>query len=352
MKIRKTTLTLLTLACLLLAPRIAKPCSSFVLQTEEGLYFATNFDNSFRPGLLFINGRGVRKKGIEPGTTGRTAEWTAKYGSVTICTAGIQLPWSGMNEAGLVLSTMIVSGTRAPAADERPPLLSPLWMQYMLDTCATVEELVAACAEVRIDNVTDHYLVCDRSGATLVLEFLGGEMVCHGAEEALLPVLTNTPYLDCLRSYESGMAQDPGELNTLHRFLRLAERIETFEESEDPVGYAFDSLASVATSGTRWSQVYDIDRGVMSYRSDRNAAIRSIDLRRIDFATAPAVQMLDAHAELEGDLLAHFQPYDHDLSRIQLLRAVEHYRGGQFTIEEIDRMLEHFESFARPEESD
>ncbi|NIV31091.1 MAG: hypothetical protein GWN58_16835, partial [Anaerolineae bacterium] len=86
--------------------------------------------------------------------------------------AGIQLAWAGMNEAGLAISTMWLGETRSPAPDERPPLASPLWIQYQLDTCATVEEVMANDARVRIADAVDHYLVCDRSGACAAVEFL------------------------------------------------------------------------------------------------------------------------------------------------------------------------------------
>ena len=102
-------------------PRAAIPCSSLVFLNKGFPVFGTNYDNRFAPGQLFINKRGVQKSGWEPGTTGQVTRWVSRYGSVVISCAGYQIAWGGMNEAGLVFSTMQVGG-KVPPADERPPL--------------------------------------------------------------------------------------------------------------------------------------------------------------------------------------------------------------------------------------
>ena len=75
----------------------------------------------------------------------------------------------GVNEAGLVMSTMSLNQTQLPRPDARPVLDSGNWIQYLLDTCATVDEVLATDDVVR--NLTvDHYLVADRSGGSAVIE--------------------------------------------------------------------------------------------------------------------------------------------------------------------------------------
>ena len=99
--------------------------------------------------MLFVNKRGVTKSGWEAGTTGQYALWTAEYGSLTFSLAGIQMAWAGMNEAGLMISTMGLEETSDPTPDARPPLMTPLWVQYQLDTCATLQDVMANDARVR-----------------------------------------------------------------------------------------------------------------------------------------------------------------------------------------------------------
>ena len=72
----------------LAVPRFAAPCSSFAFPNEGFLVFGANYDNLFALGQLFINKRGVRKSGWEAGTTGNTASWISRFGSVTISSAG------------------------------------------------------------------------------------------------------------------------------------------------------------------------------------------------------------------------------------------------------------------------
>ena len=134
----------------LLAPDLSHSCTSFAFSHKGYLIFGTNYDNSFAPGLIYINKRNVEKSGWEPGTDGKIAAWVSRYGSVTFSCVGYQLAWAGMNEAGLVISTMSLSETKSPRPDERPPLISPLWIQYILDTCGTSR---VACASVQIDGV-------------------------------------------------------------------------------------------------------------------------------------------------------------------------------------------------------
>ena len=96
------------------------------------------------------------KTAWEPSTTGEYARWISRYGSVTFDYAEYQMAWAGMNEAGLMLSTMALRKTQNPAPDSRPPLQSAFWMQYLFDSYSTVEEVIASDAQVRIKDTVDH----------------------------------------------------------------------------------------------------------------------------------------------------------------------------------------------------
>ena len=61
----------------------------------------SNFDNDFKPGMLYVNKRGVRKTGLDINDQSSSACWTSKYGSVTVNTAPYQYAWAGINEAGV-----------------------------------------------------------------------------------------------------------------------------------------------------------------------------------------------------------------------------------------------------------
>jgi penicillin V acylase-like amidase (Ntn superfamily) len=310
------------------------------------MIFATNYDNDFWPGQIFINQRNLKKTSWESGTTGRSAAWTSRYGSVTITCVGYQLPWAGMNEAGLVFSTMSLGETRVAPPDELPPLSGPFWWQYMLDTCASVEEVLTAAKTVRMADTNDHYLVCDQKGDCAVIEFLGGRMVVHRGESMPVKVLTNRDYAACLAHWNTKGQAPANPYHSFNRFSRLAEKLGQFKEgeSEAAVGYAFGLLQNVAASNTRWSLVFDTGSRTFYFRTDKNRRLRSIDLNKIDFSCGRPAKMLDAHAELEGNITASFTDYSHDGALGQLIKAIAYFRPN-IPKEMPGQVLELFESY-------
>ena len=337
---------ILVLVLSLAFPRPAVPCSSLSFLNKGFLVFGTNYDNSFAPGLLFVNKRGIRKSGWEAGTTGRTASWVSRYGSVTISCVGYQLAWGGMNEAGLVFSTMALSGTRPPLPDERPPLAGVLWWQYMLDTCATIEEVRKAAEVVRINDTEDHYLACDRTGAVAVIECLEGRLAIRTGKDVPVQALANAPYQECLDHWASKASGPADPYSSVNRFSRLAGGLAAFNggSAEAAVEYAFKLLAGVAASNTRWSFVCDTGARVFYLKSYANPKVRFVDLKKIDFSCDRSTVMLDAHAGLEGDITGAFHDYSHDEVAAHLVKALAHFRPD-IPPEFAARILALFESF-------
>jgi penicillin V acylase-like amidase (Ntn superfamily) len=330
----------------LLLPRHAIPCSSFAFANKGALVFGTNYDNRFAPGQLFINKRGVRKTGWETGTTGKVASWISRYGSVVISCAGYQLAWGGMNEAGLVFSTMQVGGM-VPPPDERPPLAGAYWWQYMFDTCATIEEVRKAAKSVRISDTQDHYLACDRTGAVAIVECLGGQLVIRTGRDLPVHALTNRPYQICLDHWTS-RAPDPAEpYDSLSRFSRLAKGVASFKEGSTSaaVDHAFELLADVAASNTRWSFVCDTGNKVFYLKSYKNPKLRFVDLKKLDFDCGRPTAMLDAHADLAGDITAAFHDYSHDEAEAHIVKALAYFRPN-LPLEMVNQVLALFKGFA------
>jgi len=338
--------TALLMGALLAIPQLARPCSSLAFPNENSLILGANYDNLLVPGQLFINKRGVRKTGWEAGTTGKVASWVSRYGSVTISCTGYQLPWGGMNEAGLAFSTMYLSGTTPPAADERPPLMGVIWWQYMLDTCATIEEVRAASANVRLGDTVDHYLVCDRTGAVAVIECMDGQLVIRTGSDLPVRALVNAPYQELLDHWTERVPGPADPYDSDNRFSRLADGMAKFRggSTEAAVGYAFELLANVSNSYTRWSFVCDTGERVFYLKSYQNPTLRFVDLKEIDFGCGRPTGMLDAHAGLEGDITAAFHDYSHDEAAAHMVTAVAEARPD-LPEEMIRQVLALFESF-------
>jgi penicillin V acylase-like amidase (Ntn superfamily) len=286
-------------------PPAEAACTSFCLDNGGYAVFGSNYDNNIWEGLLFVNKRGLAKSGFEAGTTGKYACWTAKYGSLTFNLAGIQMAWAGMNEVGLVISTMWLGETCNPAPDERPPLIPPLWVQYQLDTCATIEEMLANDTRVRIAGTVDHYLICDRLGACAAVEFLEGKTVFHTSNVMPVKTLTNHAYLKAVGTWHARRLRD----SSLKRFGIAADLVTDFQSGDESsaVADAFKILnqaSGQATGGTptQWSIIFDTENLRVHFHTKRNPKVRSVDFAKLDFACDTPVQMLDVHAPLSGDI--------------------------------------------------
>jgi choloylglycine hydrolase len=333
----------------------AEHCSSFALDNGGATVFGANYDDSYwDEGLVFVNKRGVVKTSLQAGTTGTRARWISKYSSVTFSLLGFGYAWAGMNEAGLVLSTMSLRATRHPDPDPRPPLDSGEWMQYMLDTCATIDELIATDATVRILTV-DHYLVADARGHAAAIEFLSGRMVVHTGVEMPAQVLTNSTYEDSVQTWlsyrQAGNTNYWGLHRSLHRFCLAADRTDAFRPCDDAVAvaYAFETLDRVAGErfggGTsQWSIVFETANARVHYRTYRHPEIRFVDLARFDpWCTGP-VRMLDIHAGSAGDVTDYLFDYSHDVNLAHMRDFLRAW-GIPFTEEGLLWTVRYLESF-------
>ena len=321
-------------------PAASQACTSFCLDNGDHCVFGANQDNPIDAGLLFVNKRNVQKTGWDPSTTCKYPRWVSKYGSVTIVHAGYQMAWAGMNEAGLMLSTMALDQTRNPARDARPPLVSAFWMQYQLDNHSTVAEVMASDAYLRIADTVDHYLVCDRKGDCAVIEFLDGQMVYYTRESLPVKALTNSPYQASLQAWSYGLVD-----NSLRRFAQAAERAKAFQPTSAPaaVDYAFDTLAQVALDVNAWHIVFDPVNRQVHLRTNKNPQRRYVDFGKLDFSCRTPVTMLDVQANLAGGVSGSFVPYSHEVSLAHTLGFFAKYERlnyPPFLIETLLRGLE------------
>jgi penicillin V acylase-like amidase (Ntn superfamily) len=297
-----------------------RSCTSFCLDDNGHAVFGSNYDNDKPEGMVFINKRGISKSGFMPGTTGRVAKWTSKYASVTFTVVGYQLAWAGMNEKGLVMSTMALGETENPKADARPPLHSPHWMQYMLDNCGSVKEVIAADSQVRIFETVDHYLAADRAGNCATIEFLDGKMVVHTGQNLPAAILTNSRYseaTDFLNKGVAGLKVKDGILSltsSLRRFKIAADRVKAFEPAgnEDAVKYAFDILDSVGGQGTLWSIVFDTQDLTVYFRTQSHRPIRYLSLNDFNLSCDTPDRMIDIDKKLEGNIAESMEVYSSD----------------------------------------
>ncbi len=285
-------------------------CTSLFLSTADGTrLYATNLDYFLSEGRIYVNKRGVAKRGWEAGASGTYAEWTSSHGSVTFNLAGYQLVWAGMNEAGLSLSTMALDQSRVSPPDAVPPLEGSMFLQYLLDTSSSVAQALENARKVRVGPAVDHYMLADASGAAAVIEFLDGKMVVHAGKDLPVAALTNTTYKESVEAWRSSRAP----VYSLTRFIIAADGVAAFGRAPaaNPTDYAFGVLAKARQPMTVWTIAFDARSRLISFFTASGPKVRSIDMKRLDFSGSSPVLMMDVNAKLSGDVTGRLVPYSH-----------------------------------------
>jgi len=322
------------------------------MDTPEGPVFGANLD-LFIPGdgLVFVNRRGVKKETYQTNTAGERAQWISKYGSVTFSLAGREYAWGGMNEAGLVISSMELRAGEYPEPDERPALFDGNWGQYMLDNCNSVEEVIQSdtSVTVRDQGYTSHYLVADADRNCAAIKYLDGQFIHHTGDDLPVKALSNMRYDRALTAFEWGGPRwwwsNPGQ--SAERFATCQARNENFDATRDTsaVNYAFETLLHwVAAPHTRWSIVYDIAKREICFRSNQSPAHKHISLYAFDFSCDAPKLMLDVNAALEGDVEDHFIPYDYKVN-LSVFRTFCQRYGIKVSEEDAVNLTGFFEGF-------
>jgi len=351
-------LALATIGMIGINPTATTACTAFCFDTPDGPIFGANLDLRWRDGLIFVNPRGLAKTAYMLNSEGEPLRWSSRFGSVSFNLVGIEMPWGGMNEAGLTVSSMQLLATEYPPNDERFPVSAAQWVQYTLDTCATVADVAAAQDSLRLRGDPVHFLVADATGTCLIVETLGGETVIHAGENLPVRALANAVYRDCLNYLETGRRPsfNPG---------RSAERVEAaayWTGQWDPDGEvsATDWALGVLTEAvvepksfwkklfrepyTRWSVAYDISRRQIRFLTADHEQVRSFDFAKLDFSCEGPRLMMDVNAELEGPVESRLQPYDAEWNYKEARRFLDRW-GNELNDEEVKGLVNFLESY-------
>jgi len=162
------------------------------------------------------------------------------------------LPFDGMNERGLVVGMAAVPPGYMKPDPTKETIDSLRVIRMILDQASSVDEAVAVLQRYNINMEGGpplHYLIADRSGRAMLVEFYQGKMVLmpndrpwHLATNFLRSAVGENAQGKCWRydTVFSRLTQAEGRLN----------------------GQAASSLlADVAQESTQWSIVYDMSTG-------------------------------------------------------------------------------------------
>ena len=164
-------------------------CTVFVANDATGdVLYARNYDFPYAPSLLVktkpkngyksisvvdMSFLGYSKEHLPTSLSSKLPLMVVPY-----------TPFDGMNEKGLTVAIMQVPKTNLPYDPNKITLNTTAIIRLLLDKTATVDEAVAAFRKYNIYFSRDiycHYLIADRSGKSVIVEYWDGEI--HIVEE-------------------------------------------------------------------------------------------------------------------------------------------------------------------------
>ncbi len=282
--------------CLCLGlPAAAQACSAFAVADSGEVHLAKNFDWHFDGGYLVKNPREVARVAL-PLRGGEPTTWTSRYGSLVFTQFGAGLPYGGINEPGLAIEMLWLDETVYPATTA--PTIGELeWIQYQLDTSASVAEVLAGVDAFSIMPVGGkiHYLLADVTGARALVEFVDGTARVTRADGQPLVCTNDTRRLSELAFEGIRKTKLKGNSSRVrYTRLRLALDAEAVPQS---VAGAFAALESVQERGpsyrTRWSTVYEMRRRHLHVRPDGAPATLTLDAATFDYTPQSGTTYLD-----------------------------------------------------------
>ena len=165
----------------------------------------------------------------------------------------------GMNEAGFGVSILELDYDEIHQDTGRKDVLLNVAVRAVLDRCATVDEAVGLLDSYDMNTMlgaTFHLFMCDRTGKSVVVEWLGDNMYVTESPAVTNYVISDTSYY--------------GEENGDGRYETLMEELggcNCVAGTSEAMGFlssvAHDNRAS-DNIGTEWSCVYDLDNFTVS----------------------------------------------------------------------------------------
>jgi choloylglycine hydrolase len=285
-------------------PNLIHGCTSFTLIVGSNLIFGRNLDVDSDIGNIFINPQGLNKTAYFDSTSAEIpAKWTSKYGSITFNQISKDIPHGGMNEQGLVVEHLFLAESKYPEMDNRPALISHQWIQYMLDNCKNVSEVIELDSEVRISQsdfkITIHFHVMDKTGDRAIIEFLDGKTKVFRNDTYIVGALANSTYENSLNGSGEfvglgGNISLPTDVsNSIDRFVKAAGMVNNYpgEDTEPLIPYSFSILDSVRNN-TQWQIIYDIRNLQIYYRTESLKTIRVIRLKDFEYSNTKSIKTI------------------------------------------------------------
>ena len=312
-------------------------CTSFRIKAnDESVVVGRTMESANLPDAsIAILPRGTTGKSVAPDGNGK--QWKSSHGVVGVAYFGdSQKLTDGLNERGLYANLQHMAGccTYCPPDGVPPEKLMAVVdiLAYLLGTCATVDDVRAAMDDIVVWPSTVepldaapqvHVVVHDKSGASIVIEWIDAKVVIFENE---LGVTTNRPNFDWhtanLLNHATAAPDDasmqglPADTSSASRFLRAATYVRTMKpvasgaEAEVAALHLlnnFDILPGTSSEDdegseradyTLWSTIANLTNPSYAIRTFADPIPRRMALDSIDF-NLPTVKTVPLPAKGE-----------------------------------------------------
>ncbi len=318
---KKKVAFILAVVCVFSLNLNINACTTFYLRNGTHFVVGRNFDLSYAKYLIFANRRHVTKTAIQyPGQSfSLPAIWTSKYGSITFNMVGSDVPTDGMNEEGLLVSSMILSSSVYPEAESSPSILTEQLLQYFLDNCSTIDEVIDVCSNLEIHpNIYTpwnlHYLVVDNSGNCAAIEFIDGNITATRGDDMEKKVLANSTYSLSMEYFNEGRNPNLPLTASLNRFYTAVEMTDAYA-GENIVDYSYSVMDAVEQYFTQRKIVYDIPNMRIYLKTLENTQLRYFDLNTFDFSCQEETEVYSELLSDVGNIRNLFVPLTFELNK-------------------------------------
>lgn len=310
-----------------------KACTAFCLKTADSTVFGFNFDYQIGDGYIYINKRNVERHKYSFYAE-RQIYWTSKYGNITFNMHGREIPEGGMNEMGLVVKNLGYDESIYPEPDERLPIDESGWVQYQLDNSATIEDVIESLKLIRISNrciATCHYIIADKTGNSMVIDFINGKVEYYVLEKLPYPILTNDSYsslLNDIKRYKGFGGTSDIKLrvgSSCSRFNYVANQLKNYNQTNNPIiDYAFNILNDCKQAGTRFQIVYDLKNLNLYYYSQHSKKRKIIHFSDFDFDCKSPILITDIQSNKEGNIRNGFFDYTTEINKKTIYKVFKY----------------------------
>lgn len=292
-------------------------CSAFMLKDihGKGQWLGKSYDWELGHGSIFVNQRNRFKKNAYSQSP-KEFSWISKYGSLTFSQFGKEFPVSGVNEKSLVVETLRLSSSQYPDLNpDGPARLNELqWVQYILDTSASVKEAIYQSSKIDILPLYTkvHYFVCDQAECA-TFEYLNKNIVINRTDnDKRLSVLTNNEYIDGINSLKKysefgGSEIIPQGYDSKVRFARLSAQIKLAPQAFDSTNI-FQRLQSVQSlNRTQWTLVYNFQEKSVEFFTKETLWHKLIRYNELVFDCSDETLVFDMNSKIQGEITSYLE---------------------------------------------